>query len=556
LDSSFKKIECAQRVWHILHSSHNIQKCAVCKQNSVLWDKRNRSYFNTCSKKCSAADPDRIKKYKSTMLKTYGVENPSHSDEILLKKAENYKESYSDTKNKEIVQKRFDTICDRYNVDSISDFYNSEQRIAKIKQTCKQKYGVETYLLHPEIDKIFKIKYGVDKINFIQQKAKESIIEKYSTDNIFLLDHIKEIRIKNIRKKEFNKRLKNNEFAYPLFSEDTYSGISSKSKTLWKCKNCLNDFTDILHSSRTLPLCPYCTKKGISNFEKEVRNFVIELLEGTTNISFNDRSILNGKEIDILVDNKIGIELNGAYWHSELAGKRDKNYHYNKTRLAAYKNIDLFHIWDFEWNNKKEICKSYLSSMFGKNEKIFARKCKIIKITKSEAANFFTNTHFQGFNKSLNTENFGLVFNDELAACISFTKSRFDSNSQVEIYRFSNKLYSNVIGGFGKLLKYYIDKQNPESIVSYCDLSKFKGTIYKKFGMQHSHNSSPNYFYTQNYIRFYSRHKFQKHKLKNNLLNFCETMTEWENMMQNGFDRIWDCGNAVFEYKYNKKDSL
>ena len=33
-------------------------------------------------------------------------------------------------------------------------------------------------------------------------------------------------------------------------------------------------------------------------------------------------------------------------------------------------------------------------------------------------------------------------------------------------------------------------------------------------------------------------------------------MTEWKNMMQNGFDRKRDCGNDVFEYKYNKKNTL
>ena len=44
-----------------------------------------------------------------------------------------------------------------------------------------------------------------------------------------------------------------------------------------------------------------------------------------------------------------------------------------------------------------------------------------------------------------------------------------------------------------------------------------------------------------------SRIQFQKHKLKDKLETFDPNITEWENMKANGYDRIWDCGNMVFE---------
>jgi hypothetical protein len=37
---------------------------------------------------------------------------------------------------------------------------------------------------------------------------------------------------------------------------------------------------------------------------------------------------------------------------------------------------------------------------------------------------------------------------------------------------------------------------------------------------------------------------FQKSKLKNKLQKFDESLSEWENMKANGFDRIWDCGHS------------
>lgn len=42
------------------------------------------------------------------------------------------------------------------------------------------------------------------------------------------------------------------------------------------------------------------------------------------------------------------------------------------------------------------------------------------------------------------------------------------------------------------------------------------------------------------------RYNFRKNVLKTKLPNFDNTLSEWENMQNNHYDRIWDCGN----YKY------
>ena len=53
----------------------------------------------------------------------------------------------------------------------------------------------------------------------------------------------------------------------------------------------------------------------------------------------------------------------------------------------------------------------------------------------------------------------------------------------------------------------------------------------------------------KNYDKRYHRFNFQKHKLKNILSKFDQNKTEWENMVENGYDRIWDCGNLIFVKK-------
>ncbi len=58
--------------------------------------------------------------------------------------------------------------------------------------------------------------------------------------------------------------------------------------------------------------------------------------------------------------------------------------------------------------------------------------------------------------------------------------------------------------------------------------------------------SKPNYIYTKENDIVGSRIQFQKHKLKRKLEVFNEDFTEWQNMLKNNYDRIWDCGNRVF----------
>lgn len=50
------------------------------------------------------------------------------------------------------------------------------------------------------------------------------------------------------------------------------------------------------------------------------------------------------------------------------------------------------------------------------------------------------------------------------------------------------------------------------------------------------------------YTHRLNRIQFQKHKLS----NFDETLTEWQNMQLNGYDRIWDCGSYKYQLDIKK----
>jgi hypothetical protein len=69
-------------------------------------------------------------------------------------------------------------------------------------------------------------------------------------------------------------------------------------------------------------------------------------------------------------------------------------------------------------------------------------------------------------------------------------------------------------------------------------------------GFEFLHNSSPNYkyFVRNNSEVLYNRVKFQKHKLVD-MVGYDKDLSEWDIMILNGYDRIWDCGNGVWSWK-------
>lgn len=286
------------------------------------------------------------------------------------------------------------------------------------------------------------------------------------------------------------------------------------------------------------------TRFNISSEHNEILQFIKSIT--TSDILVNDRNTISPNELDIYIpERSLAIEINGVYWHSELNG-RDSTYHINKTTLCNDIGIRLIHIWDWEWIHKQDIVKSRLQNILGNSVKVFARKCSIREISYSTTAKFLQDTHIQGTVRS--TVNIGLYTDDVLISVMTFSKPRFTKNFEWELIRFSNKLNHTNVGGASKLFKYFIKKYNPSSIISYSDRRWNTGGLYITLGFSNTGISSPNYKYFHNnkVLELYSRQQFQKHKLKDKLEVFDPTLTEWQNMVNNGYNRIWDCGNEVF----------
>ena len=281
--------------------------------------------------------------------------------------------------------------------------------------------------------------------------------------------------------------------------------------------------------------CHKCAVR-CSSAEKEVVAFVKSIYKGE--IIENDRSIIAPKELDVYIPEKnFAIEYNGLYWHSEAQDK-GQSYHLNKTKMCMNKGIRLLHIYENEWRDKQDICKSMIASALGVYErKEFARKCEVREVTdRKTVIDFFEQNHIQGavhkFSLCL-----GLYKGDELLQAVVFGKQHFGRNGDYELYRMVTKKNIQVLGGFSKLMKHC----PYDTVVSYVALRMFDAKGYLVGNWKIEHTSHPSFCITDG-INVYSRHLFKKDKCLKLFDNVTEDMTEREMQIKNGYYRLWDCG--------------
>ena len=304
---------------------------------------------------------------------------------------------------------------------------------------------------------------------------------------------------------------------------------------------------------RTNNGCPMCAAEiTVSSIEKEIIYFLKDDLN-IQNIKRNKRNIITPKELDIfLPEYNVAIEFDGLYYHSELFQK-DKKYHLNKTELCQEKNIRLVHIFEDEWNYKKEIVKSRLINILDKTiDKIYARKTIIKEIDVYQAKEFFNKNHLQGYTNS--KYKIGLFYDGKLVSCMLFNNPRVGIGTNYDGYeltRFASVLNINVVGGANKILKYFENTYKPKLIKSYADRRWGLGKIYNTLGFSMDCFNEPNYWYIINNKRKH-RFGFRKEILKKQGFD-TKNKTEHQIMLERKIYRIYDCGTITYVKNYSLK---
>lgn len=377
----------------------------------------------------------------------------------------------------------------------------------KYKETCTERYG--------------GVGFASDEL---KQKSDKTTAERYGAENI--------------RKTDFFKQ-KAARCKFERYGRTTYNNSEQRRQTCqerygvdWACMR------------------PEA-KMGYSNDSKPNLKFAAFL--DSYNIQDYEREFpIANRSYDFKIGTKL-IEINPSATHNSTWGifgskPKEPSYHLEKTKLARENGYQCIHVFDWDdWDRVIQLLEP--------RQTLYARKLELKEISQLEANRFLKQYHLQGGAK-LQTVCYGLFLDQELIEVMTFGKPRFNKNYQWELIRLCTKAGYCVVGGAERMFKAFIKKEQPESIISYCDDAKFTGNVYTRLGFRHRSTGaiSKHWFnpetgthITDNGLRMKGFDKL----LGETYGTYGKGTSNEDLMREHGFLEVFDAGQSVYYWQAN-----
>lgn len=377
-------------------------------------------------------------------------------------------------------------------------YTQTEEYKEKVKNTSLEKYGVKHY----------------SQSNTVKEKVKKTNLDKYGVECVLSSNEIKE-KIKNTNIKVRGVEYPSQDKRVVKKIQDTM--IKNGNMYYFEDKNS-SDWAEIIGMSRSginARIRKYGYEQACSMDKRSsaIEQLISSMLD-ESNIKYVTHYKIEDKIADFLIEDRIVLEADGLYWHSDAINK-DKNYHKNKRQLYLDNGFFPLFFREDEIENKINIIKSILFNKIGRNtQRIFARKCKI----KSEGPikKFLNENHLMGFGSG--KAKF-LYFENKPVAILQYREYK----DYIDISRYCCNTFFSIVGGFSRLLSALPKKE----IRTFIDLRYGSGKYLNTLGFTLSKSSLSFKWVKDN--KTYHRLRFRGNSGYNN------------NMF-----KIWDCGQALY----------
>ncbi len=477
--------------------------CVICGKEFIVNSKS--TYISpTCSRKCGQKLANKSR--EQTSLKHYGVTHPMKHDTVK--------------------QTLKTSILNSYGVDNAS---KSEDIKQKIKSTFMQNYGVDNPMkvdcLKEKQANSMEAHYGhryAVQVPEIRSRIECTNVERYGSPNVF--------GSKMIREKILSDREHRTGYRYTSSNPATKAKISAicqeRYGVLWSCMR---------------PECrQYTTISKINMKFSELLDSVglkheMEFNIGKYSYDFH------------ILDSNILVEINPTITHNSYLSifpstdPKLADYHLKKSQTALDSNYRCIHVWD--WDNWEAI----IQLLLGTN-KIYARNCEVVKLDQHVTDMFVSENHISGSCKGQSLC-YGLYHDTELVEVMTFGKPRYNYNYKYELLRLCSLKGTTVVGGASKLFHRFLEDNINCSVISYCDRSKFLGTVYENIGMQHKRSTPPNKIWSKGDKRVTQNLLNQRGFDQLFNANYGKHTNNEELMLEHGWLPVFDCGQLVYTYE-------
>lgn len=233
--------------------------------------------------------------------------------------------------------------------------------------------------------------------------------------------------------------------------------------------------------------CPRCANQ-LSSGEVAVAEWMQSL--GVT-VERRNRRIIPPREIDIYVpDSRLGFEFNGAYWHSQPFEATPSTKDHAKWQSCCRAGVQLFYIWDFDWNARPDVVKHWLACALGRGASLGnANAFSIADISGTEVNAFYARYHLLGPIEAAHGTHAALVRAGETVAAMTLSRA---SAEHFTFERFA--AVGTVTGAADALFGHLIDRAGANYVTAHQDPAWDSESSYQQLGFHRTAASvSPDY---------------------------------------------------------------
>lgn len=386
----------------------------------------------------------------------------------------------------------------------------------KATQTTAQRYGSPTYNNSNKREATCLLRYGTRSASGsaeIREKIQQTSLNHFGVTNPSCSDEVKR-RIAQTKQSKYG----GYGWDAPSIRTKCISTCQDRYGVDWYCQT---------------EACRAASK----NDSGPNRAFESLLLE--SGIPYEREFSLSSYSYDFRVD-KILIEVDPWITHNTdlhpYSNPVVKTYHLDKSRAAEAAGFRCIHVW--EWDDPCRVIELLKS-----RASIFGRCCSVELVPVEQEREFLSKHHFQGYVRSEIA--LGLYHEGVLVSLMTFGKPRYSKKCQWELLRYCST--SKVLGGASKLFAAFLSQQDPDSVISYCDRSKFAGEMYPRLGFKYLRSSIGCHWYnpktkihlTDNLVRARGVDQLLK-------TSFGKGTSNEQLLLDAGFVRIYDCGQATY----------
>lgn len=347
-----------------------------------------------------------------------------------------------------------------------------------IKKTNLERYGVENNLQRPDVIQAriarFKTPEVLAKKQFVKiERRKRHALKKRQKRLLAVKDPI---IVKN-RILSNESRLRRLKTMQEMNYFKNIEGLTVKS--IWE-----KEFKDHISYSYACKILAKSQCSTIDSFRKALlahasMSDIETAMANNKHVTRFNKNPAKGCNLkpDFKINNNIFVNIDGLYWHSEKMV--DKDLHLNARLKMESHGLRLLQFRADELTYKPAIVNSMISVKSGNAQKVFARKLRVQVLNTSEARTFFNKNHLMGFASA--STYIGLVNDLGIKCAISFTIQ----NRVAKIVRFASVLDTVVVGGYSKLLKYFINLNLVDDIYTFVDLRYGSSASLEKMGFEH-----------------------------------------------------------------------